>query len=123
LIKRLSALATHAQTPELTSFLDTYRREVFSYRTHTKLPSPAEDGSVKAVGKRKTATAVVTLREGSGIITINKKSFSDYFPRAEDRQQVLYPLMVTNSLGLYDISAIVKGGGNTGEGVISVSYH
>ena len=67
-----------------------------------------------AVGKRKTATAVVTLRPGAGVISVNKKTFADYFPRAEDRHQVLYPMQVTELLGKYDITATVRGGGATG---------
>ena len=69
---------------------------------------------MRATGKRKTATAVVTLREGSGVILINNESIADYFPRATDRQQVLYPLVAMEMLGKYDITASVRGGGITG---------
>lgn len=96
------------------TFLDVYRRPVFSYRASTHLPRPRSDGSVRAVGKRKTATAVVTVTQGSGVVTINDKELIDYFPRAEDRHQVLYPFVATETMGMYDVSVTVKGGGITG---------
>ncbi len=58
--------------------------------------------------------AVVTLRPGSGVVSVNKKTFVDYFPRAEDRHQVLYPLQVTELLGKYDVTVTVQGGGASG---------
>ena len=57
---------------------------------------------------------MVTLREGSGVILINNESIAVYFPRAADRQQVLYPLVAMEMLGKYDITASVRGGGITG---------
>ncbi|XP_064404610.1 small ribosomal subunit protein uS9m-like isoform X2 [Halichondria panicea] len=115
LIGRLSALASHSKSSTISSFLDTYRQPIFSYRSISHAPTPSADGSVLAVGKRKTATAVVTLRPGAGVISVNKKTFADYFPRAEDRHQVLYPMQVTELLGKYDITATVRGGGATGQ--------
>lgn len=114
LIGRLSALASHPNSSAISEFLDVYRRSVFSYRSSTHTPTPSPDGSVRAVGKRKTATAVVTLRQGSGVILVNKKDFVEYFPRVVDRQQVMYPLIVTDLVGKYDVTAIVRGGGITG---------
>ena len=57
---------------------------------------------------------MVTLRPGTGFIRINKKPFLNYFPRAEDRHQVLYPLQVTELLGKYDVTVSVEGGGLSG---------
>ena len=71
--------------------------------------------SVQTVGRRKTATAVVRVCSGSGLITVNKRPFVEYFSRTEDRHQVLYPLLVTKSLDVYDIHVYVHGGGPTGE--------
>ena len=114
LIGRLTALASHRNSTEIKTFLDVYRRPVFSYRSSTHLPRPRRDGSVRAVGKRKTATAVVTVTQGSGVIIVNNKQLVDYFPRAEDRHQILYPLVTTETVGMYNVTATVTGGGITG---------
>ena len=34
---------------------------------------------INVIGRRKTAVARIYLKEGSGIITVNKKDYKDYF--------------------------------------------
>ena len=114
IIARLSKLAENPLSEKIKDFLDQYRRSMFVYRSHANIPKLDEEGKVKAIGKRKTSTAEVTAVKGSGEVNINGRQFIDYFPRLEDRQQVLYPLVVTDQLGLYDIRVKVKGGGITG---------
>ena len=67
------------------------------------------------MGRRKTSTAHVTVKPGSGEVRINERSLLEYFPLVEDRQQVLFPLMVTDQLDRFDVTAAVRGGGTTGE--------
>lgn len=67
-----------------------------------------------AVGRRKTSIAKVRVKNGDGKVVINSRSLLDYFPRLEDRQQVLFPLNVVGCLGKVDVSARVSGGGITG---------
>ena len=68
-----------------------------------------------AVGKRKTAIARVLLREGSGQITINKRTMDDYFKRPTSRMMVEQPLMLTELNGKFDIKINVVGGGLSGQ--------
>lgn len=68
-----------------------------------------------AVGRRKTSVARVILSPGAGAITINKKSFEQYFPLETLRREVLKPLEVTQSSGKYDIRVNVDGGGVSGQ--------
>lgn len=68
-----------------------------------------------ATGRRKTSVARVNLIPGTGKITVNKRSFENYFIRETDRINILEPLKVTNSLGKFDIQASVSGGGLTGQ--------
>ena len=65
-------------------------------------------------GYRKAAYSEVSLTEGTGVVKINQRSLLDYFPRLQDRLQILYPLQVQSMLGQYDVTATVKGGGMTG---------
>ncbi|MEM9864480.1 MAG: 30S ribosomal protein S9 [Myxococcota bacterium] len=63
-------------------------------------------------GKRKNAVARVFLKpEGSGTITINNRTFEDYFPRDVLRMIVEQPFDATNKNGAFDVSVNVSGGG------------
>lgn len=64
-----------------------------------------------AVGRRKTATARVTMTPGKGEIIINKKPLETYFPMPTLRMLIRQPLELTGMAGKYDINAFVDGGG------------
>jgi small subunit ribosomal protein S9 len=65
-----------------------------------------------AFGKRKTAGASVRLiTEGTGVITINGRTFENYFPVFTDQDKILTALRLTNTLKTFDISVKVAGGG------------
>ena len=65
-----------------------------------------------ANGKRKTSVACVRLfKDGKGAITINGRTFENYFPVLTDQDKVLTPLRVVNVLKAFDITAKVFGGG------------
>lgn len=66
-------------------------------------------------GRRKTATARVFVREGSGKITVNGKDVKEYFATAEQVQVVMQPLMVTGNINKFDIVINVCGGGLNGQ--------
>jgi len=66
-------------------------------------------------GRRKTSTARVFLRPGSGRITINKQSIDDYFGRQTARMIVRQPLTLLSLTDRYDLNITVKGGGISGQ--------
>ena len=66
-------------------------------------------------GRRKEATAVVRLKKGSGVITVNKKSLDDYFGRDVAKMIVRQPLVLTNRENAYDADVKVEGGGSFGQ--------
>lgn len=68
-----------------------------------------------ATGKRKTSIARVRLKLGAGGITINGRSFEDYFPRNAHQLLVRKPLELTESLDRFEISAKIQGGGPSGQ--------
>lgn len=70
---------------------------------------------VQSTGRRKRAVARVRIREGSGTITINKRSLEDYFPNATHRMILSEPLRLTETGETYDIDATLHGGGVTGQ--------
>ncbi|MBI9072263.1 MAG: 30S ribosomal protein S9 [Melioribacteraceae bacterium] len=67
------------------------------------------------VGRRKTSVARVYLRSGQGKVTVNKSEFGKHFPTEFVQNSILRPLVVTETLGKYDVYANVRGGGMTGQ--------
>jgi small subunit ribosomal protein S9 len=68
-----------------------------------------------ATGRRKTSTARVFLRPGTGTITVNHREFDRYFPTDQLRTQVRRPLQLTETGERFDVLATVAGGGVTGQ--------
>ena len=66
-------------------------------------------------GRRKTSTARVFLRSGSGNITINGRSIDEYFGREVARMIVRQPLELTELAEKFDAQVTVKGGGSFGQ--------
>ena len=71
-------------------------------------------------GRRKTAVAQVRLLPGGGAIIVNGTPCEELFPRLANRQTIERPLIVTESLGKYNVVVKVAGGGISGQsGAIS----
>ena len=66
-------------------------------------------------GRRKSSTARVFLRPGTGKIMINKRSIEEYFGRETSRMVVRQPLTLTENLEKFDLYITVKGGGASGQ--------
>lgn len=66
-------------------------------------------------GRRKTATARVFLRPGSGQIQINKRSLDDYFANEVLKMIVKQPFAVLETGETFDVTATVTGGGAAGQ--------
>jgi small subunit ribosomal protein S9 len=66
-------------------------------------------------GRRKTSTARVYLRPGSGEIKVNRRTFEDYFPNEALRMIIRQPLNLTDTVGKFDILVNVDGGGTAGQ--------
>ena len=66
-------------------------------------------------GRRKTSTARVFLRPGTGAVKINERPFESFFPTESLRTQIKTPLVVTETADKFDILATVAGGGVSGQ--------
>ncbi|HEX8459595.1 MAG TPA: 30S ribosomal protein S9 [Pyrinomonadaceae bacterium] len=66
-------------------------------------------------GRRKTSTARVYLRPGTGEIQVNKKNFDQYFPNQALRMVIRQPLALTETANKFDILVNVDGGGPAGQ--------
>lgn len=69
----------------------------------------------KATGRRKEAAARVILKPGSGVVTVNKRSVEDYFPRETLRMIIQQPFEVCELVGKYDTVVLVSGGGTSAQ--------
>ncbi|HEY8509621.1 MAG TPA: 30S ribosomal protein S9 [Steroidobacteraceae bacterium] len=66
-------------------------------------------------GRRKTATARVYLRPGTGRIIVNNRSLDEFFGRETGRMIVRQPLEAVQLGNRFDITVQVSGGGTTGQ--------
>ena len=66
-------------------------------------------------GRRKTSTARVHIRTGTGNIRINGRSLEEFFGRQTARMIVRQPLETVQMTDRFDIDVNVVGGGNTGQ--------
>jgi len=66
-------------------------------------------------GRRKTSTARVHLRQGSGQITVNKRSLDEYFGNDVLKMIIKQPLSLTETADKFDIVVTVDGGGPSGQ--------
>ncbi|WP_440903288.1 30S ribosomal protein S9 [Catenovulum sp. SX2] len=73
------------------------------------------DSQYYGTGRRKSSTARVFLRPGTGNITINKRSIEEYFGRETSRMVVRQPLELVELTEKFDLYVTVVGGGNTGQ--------
>ena len=71
--------------------------------------------SYYATGKRKTSIARTWLKPGTGAIIVNNLPVEEYFPIETTRLELVQPLKLTNTVGAYDVTATVKGGGTIGQ--------
>jgi len=73
------------------------------------------DNQYYSTGRRKTSTARVFMKAGSGNITVNKRALDEYFGRETARMIIRQPLQVVDSLDNFDFNVTVSGGGNSGQ--------
>jgi small subunit ribosomal protein S9 len=76
---------------------------------------PAATQQHYGTGRRKTATARVRLKPGTGQITVNERALDEFFGRETGRMIVRQPLEVVQMLSRFDITVHVRGGGITGQ--------
>ncbi len=72
-------------------------------------------GRSYGTGRRKSSVARVWIKPGSGRMTVNGKSVTDYFARPTLQMHALSPFDVANRLNQYDLMCTVAGGGLSGQ--------
>jgi small subunit ribosomal protein S9 len=70
---------------------------------------------VQSTGRRKEAVARVRMRDGTGQITVNRRTLTEYFPSETHRMIVTEPLRLATRAEVYDVDASIDGGGVSGQ--------
>ncbi len=70
---------------------------------------------INALGRRKTSVARVYLSKGTGNMTVNKKDYKVAFPISVLQAKIERPFQLTETIGQYDVSVNVFGGGINGQ--------
>ncbi len=71
--------------------------------------------AIHTIGRRKKSVARLYISQGKGNITVNKKTFTDFFPTPTLQYKITQPLKLTENEGNFDIKLTVKGGGFNGQ--------
>ncbi len=75
----------------------------------------AQQNYYYGTGRRKSATARVFMKRGSGAIVVNGKPLDIFFSRETGRMIVRQPLVLVDQLNGFDIKVNVCGGGESGQ--------
>ncbi len=73
------------------------------------------DQQYYATGRRKTSSARVFMKSGSGAIVVNNRPLDEYFNRQTARMVITQPLETVESLDRFDFHVTVSGGGGSGQ--------
>src|ERR1700755_1714794 len=76
---------------------------------------PTQQATNYGTGRRKTATARVYMRPGTGKITVNDRPLDEFFGRETGRMIVRQPLETVQLTSRFDFVVTVDGGGITGQ--------
>lgn len=91
------------------------KRWIQNSRPPVRVSEIDERGRAYGRGSRKEAQARVWITPGVGEIVVNRKDFLSYFPRETHRDHILGPLVASQTCGKFDVTAVVNGGGMSGQ--------
>lgn len=114
-LRRLNYIHPAVRPPAVVDAIEKFKRDIDPFANRARPIIIDEHGRARGRGKRKTSSAQVWLVEGEGEVLVNGKTLADTFARVHDRESVLWALKVTERVEKYNVWAIVKGGGTTGQ--------
>lgn len=115
ILKRLNSINSAIMPEEVSDTLARYKRNVDLSQSRKKQGYVNADGISLGVGRRKTSTARAYVVEGEGEVLVNGKSLTQFFARLHDRASAVWALKATERVDKYNVFALVKGGGATGQ--------
>lgn len=115
LLRRLNRIHPALRSGELQRTMEIYKSDIQPHDVQRRPQLVDSNGRASGVGRRKTSSAKVFLVQGSGEILVNGKSINSVFGRIHDRESAMWALKATQRLDKYNVWALVKGGGTTGQ--------
>ena len=92
------------------------RKKTEETKEVAKSVKPLKKDYILTVGRRKEAVARVRLYpKGSGAITVNSKPVEEYFSGPASKVAYMVPFAATNTVGEFDVTVKVEGGGPSGQ--------
>ncbi|KAI8593521.1 ribosomal protein S5 domain 2-type protein [Geranomyces variabilis] len=117
LVHKLNMLfAVQAMDGAIATTLQTFVKPGATLVTPSR-PTAALDefGRSYSYGSRKTAKAQAWIIAGTGLVYVNGVHMSEHFAQAEDLETILRPLVLAGGVAKYNVWALVRGGGQSGQ--------
>ncbi|MCJ1416043.1 37S ribosomal protein S9, mitochondrial [Xylographa parallela] len=114
-LQRLNRIHPALMPAEVVATTAYYRRDVDPFAVVRRPQRVDAAGRSFGNGRRKASTANVYLVEGEGEVRVNGRSLNAAFPRIHDRESAIWALKATGRVDKYNVWAVVKGGGLTGQ--------
>lgn len=115
ILKRLDAIDPELRSTELENELKQYAKDTSNLEAQRTVKTLDEHGRAIAVGRRKASSAKIFVVKGDGECLVNGKSFETAFPKESDRQKILLPFQMTETVGQFNIFGLARGGGSSGQ--------
>lgn len=112
---RLQKLSQHERADEIEDFLGQFQVPVFSSLVDNLGEVDVYEDSARSMGYRKKAIAEVSIRPGTGMVTVNTRPLCEYFKFINEREQIMFPLLLVDGLDKFDVECHVIGGGVSGK--------
>ena len=115
IVRRLNLIVPSMRPPEVDVLLSDFRRVIDLTLNQAKPIVIDNYGRAVGVGRRKASTARAFVVEGTGEVLVNGKSLTEAFGRVHDRESAIWALTATQRIDKYNVWALVRGGGTTGQ--------
>ncbi|EEB09540.1 mitochondrial 37S ribosomal protein MRPS9 [Schizosaccharomyces japonicus yFS275] len=115
ILNELNRLSSEFRPSYVDEVLNMFRSETTAAGSVLTEKTPDHLGCSSARGLRKSSRSSVRMVPGHGLIYVNGVPIHQYFGRLHDRKHVLEPLVYTGRILSYNVWALVRGGGTTGQ--------
>lgn len=113
--KRLNLIEPSVRPQEVNLVIKQLTRAINPFENRPRPITLDKFGRAVGTGKRKESTARAFVVEGTGEVLVNGKTLTEVFGRVHDRESAIWALTATQRIDKYNVWALVKGGGTTGQ--------
>ena len=115
LLQQLNYIHPSLMPSDVKNALNVYKKDINPFQNVARPTRVDKLGRAIGAGRRKTSTAQAWVVEGTGEVLVNGKTLAEAFGRIHDRESAIWALKATDRIDKYNVWAIVKGGGTTGQ--------